>query len=38
VIEGLKETLKRVFVGAPVPAYVLMRTDEARRCPEWRFG
>lgn len=38
VFEGLKDALKRALVGAPVPAYVLQRADEARRCPECRSG
>ena len=38
MFERLKQALKRVVIDAPVPAYVLARADEARRCPDCRAG
>ena len=34
MLEPLREALRRTFSGAPAPAYVLIRPDHARRCPE----
>jgi hypothetical protein len=34
VFEQLITSLKRALTGSPAPAYVLVRADHARRCPE----
>jgi len=34
----LMESLRRLITANPVPAYVLVRSDDARRCPECGAG
>lgn len=38
LIERLREWWSRDLFGDPVPRYVLVRADSARRCPECGSG
>ena len=38
MLERFIDSLRRLFAGSPAPAYVLIRPDSARRCPECGTG
>jgi hypothetical protein len=34
MFRDLIESLRRLVTGNPIPAYVLVRSEDARRCPD----
>lgn len=38
MLQAIRDALQRTFGTQPVPAYVLIRPDHARRCPKCSAG
>jgi hypothetical protein len=38
MLQSVKDALRGLFTAPPAPAYVLIRPDHARRCPECGSG